>query len=233
MGERWLRFWKSKLGKLFFKLGGVALKRVATAVSGVHRPTEIVIGLAADRLYEELPKDTRKSLKGLPETVKALEDDAQALRKHVAEMDAVLAEIGDDDPSLPSAGERAQARKNVTATREEAQGKLKDAVAALETIRLGLLRMHAGSGSVESMTMELEAARDISDDMENLLVGHREVERILRERRDTGAFTIGSGESLSPEMPSVLTDPSASPTPSDSSDTGDPSGPPDPETPSD
>ncbi len=190
MGERWHRFWKGRLGKWFFKLGGLGLKRVAPAVSGVHRPTEIVIGLAADRLYEELPKETRKTLKGLPDTVKALEDDAQSLRKQVAEMEAVLAEIGDDDPSLPSARERAVARANVEATRDEAQEKLKGAVAALETIRLGLLRMHAGSGTVESLTMELESARDLSDDMENLLAGHREVERILQERRKTGAFTI-------------------------------------------
>ena len=79
-------------------------------------------------------------------------------------------------------------------TREAAQEKLRKAVAALETIRLGLLHMHAGSGSVESMTMELESAQDLSDDMENLLEGHREVERILQERRKTGVFRLVSGE---------------------------------------
>jgi hypothetical protein len=189
MGERWLKFWKSKLGKVFFKVGGLRLKRVA-AVAGVYRPTEIVIGLAADRLYAELPRETRKTLKGLPETVKALEDDAQSLRRQVAEMEVVLAEIGDDDPSLPSAEERARVRINVEATRDEAQEKLRGAVAALETIRLGLLRMHAGSGTVESLTMELEAARDLSEDMEGLLEGHREVERILQERRKTGMFQL-------------------------------------------
>ncbi len=199
MGERWHKLWKGRLGRWFFKLGGLALKRVAPAVAGVHRPTEIVIGLAADRLYEELPKETRRTLKGLPETVQVLEDDAQSLRKQVSEMEVVLAEIGDDDPSLPSAQDRAQARANVEATRDEAQEKLRDAVAALETIRLGLLRMHAGSGTVESLTMELESARDLSDDMENLLAGHREVERILQERRKTGVFTIASAESETEE----------------------------------
>jgi len=190
MGERWLRFLKGKAGKWLFKLGGLKLRRVAPAVSGVHRPTEVAIGLAADRLFEELPKETRKGLKGLPETVKALEDDAQAMRRQVAELDAVLAEIGDDDPVRTGAEERARVRAGVEATRDVAQGKLREAVAALETIRLGLLYMHAGSGTVESMTMELEAARGLSDDMENLLAGHREVERILQERRKTGAFTI-------------------------------------------
>ena len=189
MGERWLRFWKGRVGRGLFKVSGVKLNRVA-AVSGMHRPTEVVIGLAADRLFEELPKETRKELDGLPDTVRALEDDAQAMRRQVAEMDVVLAEIGDDDPSLPSAGERARVRGSIEATRDEAREKLRAAVAALETIRLGLLYMHAGSGTVESLTMELRVAQGLSDDMENLLAGHREVERLLQERRETGVFTI-------------------------------------------
>jgi hypothetical protein len=194
MGERWLRFFRGRLGKAFFKLGGLKLKRVAPAVSGVHRPTEVAIGLAADRLFEELPKESRRMLKGLPETVRALEDDAQNMRRQVAELDAVLAEIGDDDPSRPGGEERSRVREGVEATRDEARDKLKDAVAALEKIRLGLLYLHAGSGTVEHMTVELSGARDLSDDMENLLAGHREVERILQERRKTGVFSIGERE---------------------------------------
>jgi len=193
MGERWVRFFKGRLGKASFKLSGLHLKRVAPALSGVHRSTEVAIGLAADRLFEELPKESRKGLKGLPDTVRALEDDAQAMRRQVAELDAVLAEIGDDDPSRPMAEERARVRAGVESTRDAAREKLKEAVAALEKIRLGLLYLHAGSGTVEGMTAELKAARDLSDDMENLLEGHREVERILRERRRTGVFTLEAG----------------------------------------
>ena len=191
MGERYLRFWKSKAGKKLFDIAGMNLKRVAPSIAaGAHRPTEAVIGLEADRLFEELPKDVQKSLEGLPDTVQALEADAQAMRKQVAEMEAILAEIGDDDPSAPSAAERARVRAGVEATRDEAKEKLREAVAALETIRLGLLYMQAGTGTVESLTMELKAAKGISDDMDNLLAGHREVERILQERRETGVFTL-------------------------------------------
>lgn len=190
MGERYLRLWKSRFGRSLFELAGLKLKRVAPALSGLHRPTEVVIGLEADRLFEELPKETRRTLEGLPETVRALEEDARTLRREVEEMDAILAEIGDDDPSLPSAAERNRVRASVQATREEAGEKLRQAVAALETIRLGLLHLHAGSGTLEHLTTELEAARGLSDDMEHLLAGHREVERILRERRQTGAFKL-------------------------------------------
>lgn len=191
VGERFLRLWKSKLGRKLFQLGGLGLERVAPALSpGTHRATEVVIGLEADRLFEALPKDVKKSLEGLPATVQALEKDAQALRKQVAEMDAILAEIGDDDPSRPSSAERARVRADVEATRGAIQERLRKAVAALETIRLGLLYMQAGGGSVESLTMELKSAQEISEEMENLLAGHREVERILRERRETGVFRL-------------------------------------------
>jgi hypothetical protein len=114
MGERGLRFWKSRLGRWVFKLAGLKLDRVAPALASGHRPTEVVIGLEADRLFEELPRDVRRSLAGLPETVRALEEDAQAMRGQVAEMDAILAELGDDDPSRPSAAERAHVRASVS-----------------------------------------------------------------------------------------------------------------------
>ena len=131
---------------MLFKLSGIGLERVAPAVSGVHRATEVALGLAADRLFEELPKETRRQLKGLPATVKALEDDAQAMREQVGELDAVLAEIGDDDPARADAAERARVRTAVEATRDEAREKLHQAVRALETIRLGLLLLHGGAG---------------------------------------------------------------------------------------
>jgi len=50
--------------------------------------------------------------------------------------------------------------------------------------------MHAGERVLQSVTMELQAAKDLSGDMANLLEGHREVERLLAERRATGTFTI-------------------------------------------
>ena len=46
--------------------------------------------------------------------------------------------------------------------------------------------MHAGEGSVESVTGELGAARDISEAIERLPAGQEEVERLLEERRTLG-----------------------------------------------
>lgn len=188
-GERLLKLLRGRLGDWVFKLGGFRLKgRVALGAS-TYRPTEMAIGLAADRLYEELPKETRRSLSGLPDTVRGLEADARSLRGQVAELNGVLAELG-DDPAAPGQDARAKVRADVTATRDEAASRLREAVKALETIRVGLLRMHAGESVLQSVTMELKAAKEISSDLESLLEGHREVERLLAQRRATGTFTI-------------------------------------------
>ena len=193
MGERLLGMWKGKVGDWLFKLAGVKLRRVAPAVaSSVHRPTEVVIGLEADRLFEALPKETRRELAGLPETVRDLEEDAQAMRREATEIEAVLAELGDDDPSRPQADERAQLRAALEAARDEAGEKLRKAVAALEKIRLDLLYMRAGTDGVAHLTVELSAAQALSEDMANLLAGHREVERLLQQKRETGVIDWAS-----------------------------------------
>ena len=53
-------------------------------------------------------------------------------------------------------------------------------MAALETIRLDLLSMQAGAGTVQSITTDLAAARELSDDIERLLEGQAEVEAALK-----------------------------------------------------
>ena len=188
-GKGLLKIWGGRLGDWIFKLGGFRLRDSAPLGIGAYRPTEMAIGLAANKLFEDLPKETRRELAGLPDTVRKLEEDVRALRLQVKELNSVLAEIG-DDPAAPGREARARVRGEVEATRDEAAARLREAVTALEQIRLGLLRMHAGERVLQSMTMELQAAQGLSHDMENLLEGHREVERLLAERRMTGTFSI-------------------------------------------
>jgi hypothetical protein len=57
--------------------------------------------------------------------------------------------------------------------------RLADAVKALETIRLNLLRLRAGSGSVQSLTTDLGLAREVAAEINLLLEGRREIEREL------------------------------------------------------
>jgi len=186
-GERWFKLWKSRVGRWLFKLAGVRLDRVEPG--GVpYRPTEMAIGMAADHLYEGLHKDVRNSFKELPAVVRALERDAEHMRARVQELDGVLNKI-ENDQALGRSGTAAAAPgvsdkreslgAEVRAARDAAEGRLSEAVAALETIRLELLRMHAGAGSVASMTADLSSARELSEDIGRVSEAGREVETLL------------------------------------------------------
>ncbi len=193
--ELWYRFWRSRLGSWVFRLASLGRKRVPSAASATHRPTEQAIGLAADRLFDELPRPMRRALSDLPEVVRKLQADAQNMRGRLEELDAVIAKMGSERTSRalaesPSARarssvaeERRRLDHDLHAARDATQQRLAEAVAALETIRLGLLRMQAGAGSVESLTGDLAAAREVADDIGRLLQGQREVESLLKGER--------------------------------------------------
>ena len=182
-GVRWLKFWKTRLGEWAFRLGATGLGHVP-AVSSGYRPTEMAIGMAADRLFDELPKDLRKQFAELPDIVRTLEAHAEQSRARVKDLDRVLREIEHDHAlarrgTVVAGDKRESLADDVRRAREAAEKRLSEVVAALETIRLELLRMHAGVGSVESMTADLSSARSLSEDLERLVQGGKEVDRLL------------------------------------------------------
>ncbi len=177
VGEGWLTVLRSRVGKWLFKLGGLGLERQALAGGAAHRSTEMAISIAADRLFEGLPKTMKRELQGLPETIGKLESDAQKMRQQVDELSTLIAEIG-DDPGRVGAEERGALRADLETTRDEAHRRMTEAVSALEKIRLGLLRMHAGDGSVESVTVHLGEAREVSEAIGRLISGQTEVDRL-------------------------------------------------------
>jgi hypothetical protein len=152
--------------------------------------------MAADRLFEELPKETQKDLVELPGLVSRLEKDAAGMRQRVEELTGLLADIGgEEDSELPRRaasvaanpvlrGQRDQVKDDLERARDGAQVRLRDAVASLETIRLGLLRLHAGSGTVGGITQDLTNASDLAADIERLLEGRSEVELALRKAKE-------------------------------------------------
>jgi hypothetical protein len=56
-------------------------------------------------------------------------------------------------------------------------------VAALETVRLSLLRLHAGSGTVESLTTDLGIAFEAAKEVDLLLEARREVDAGLQDAK--------------------------------------------------
>jgi serine/threonine-protein kinase len=60
-------------------------------------------------------------------------------------------------------------------------GRHATAVAALETLRLDLLRLHAGTGTLDDLTQNLEAVKRLGEEIDAELAGRREVREVLRE----------------------------------------------------
>jgi serine/threonine-protein kinase len=192
-GELSLKFWKSGIGRWLFKLAGLGLDR-QPAVGASYRPTELAIGLAADRLFEDLPAGVRESFSELPVHLRALELHAENARARIAELDAIVHDVeqgGTLDRQRAVAlaagiGEkRDDLAEDVRVARAAAEQRLAEVVGALETIRLQLLRMHAGIGSTEGITADLTAALQLSKDLEYLVEGHREIDQLLKLERRT------------------------------------------------
>jgi serine/threonine-protein kinase len=186
------RLWNGKAGEWLARIVGWTLKRPALPAAGAQRPTEIAIGLAVGALFEALPRKTRKELKDVPAVVGRLETEAQALRARVDELDALLAGAGEDSPGARSpslrqaAGQgggvreaRQRLREELSAERDRVSQRLATAVAALENIRLDLMRLTAGVSATGQITADLAAARQIGFEVDALLASSREVEALL------------------------------------------------------
>ena len=122
--------------------------------------------MAAADLYAALPKPFRDDLAELPATVAALEAHAAAAR---AELDLITTL----DPMRTSADVLERRRAAASAN-------LGDSVAALERIRLDLLRLHAGAGDLAPLNTLIENARLLGDDVSRLADAQREIEDELR-----------------------------------------------------
>ena len=155
------RIWKSRLGEwLARRLGAPEQSRAVGG--GVFRATEAALGVAASELFAALPKTYREQFADLPAIVALLEARAAEARAEVDVL-AAMAPSGSD-------GEIVAARRNA------AKAHLAESVAALESIRLDLLRLHAGASDLAPLTTLMEDARRIGDDLHRLAEAQREVE---------------------------------------------------------
>jgi hypothetical protein len=174
----WARVWRGPLGRLAFSIakrsGGV--KPAASAMT--HRATELSLGLAAEQLYESLPKESRQELRELPAVLTRLQKDAQSLRKRYESLQEALA---------GSTAANAPEFDDLRAMRDEVQARLGEAVGTLETLRLGLLRLHAGSATVEGFTTHLDIAAEVSTQVSRLIAAHQDVEQSLKFPREIAA----------------------------------------------
>ena len=176
-----LRFWESRPGRW---VAGLLQGRGRRAAPDelVPRPTELAIGLAADQLFQALPRPVRAQLGDLPGVVRQLEGHATVMRGRVADLDALLASartpqqasatLAAADGTSGLEAHRDAVSDELRGARELAARRLEQTVAALETIRLDLLRLQGGVGDVSRLTTALDVARALDDDVRRLVDGH-------------------------------------------------------------
>lgn len=170
--EFWGAAWTGRLGAAAFAIAQRlrGSRRVAPAMT--HRATELSLGMAAEQLFESLPKASREALGDVPALLSRLQRDAKVLREHYDHIQDALQSAGGDAS--------AEAYASVRVQRDTLHERLRSTVSALETIRLSLLRLHAGSLSLDGMTTHIALAGEASADVERLVAAQEEVEAVLR-----------------------------------------------------
>jgi serine/threonine-protein kinase len=169
------RLWNSRAGEWLAKRLGAPDSSRAVG-GGVFRPTEAALGVAASELFAALPKAYREQLAELPLIVESLEARAAEARAEIDEVAALLS-------SSPKDAEILAERRNAAANN------LAQSVAALEGIRVDLLRLHAGAGDLAPLTTLIDGARLLGEDINRLAEAQQEVEKVSKPRR-SGAERI-------------------------------------------
>jgi eukaryotic-like serine/threonine-protein kinase len=182
---RWVeRFMYGRGGRLLLWLAGIGMDAPERAAPALDRPTEALLAAAADDLWDALPTEMRHRVPEVPDVIRRLQADAHALRRRAEVLGDALARVDLTGKSMQS-----EARDAVADDLERARGavrtRLASAVAALENLRLGLLRLTVGVGSAEGLTADFERAREAHQAVLAELEGQQEVERLLSEAPST------------------------------------------------
>ena len=173
--DRWRKFWTGRIGKAAFAVAAKITGKRSAPATVTNRATELSLGLAAEQLYESLPKASRKDLGDVPAILGRLQRDAAKLKQRLATLQDALNDAGD--------GAESAAYADIRQARDETAAQVRSVVGTLETMRLNLLRLHAGSMTVQGLTTQFGAAADIAAEVERLIEAQGEVEQALRTPR--------------------------------------------------
>ncbi|HYV97180.1 MAG TPA: serine/threonine-protein kinase, partial [Gemmatimonadaceae bacterium] len=154
------RLWNSRVGRWIGNL--LARGKPRAIAANAFRPTESVLGSAVGDLFAALPPAFREQLRDVPSIIERLQRHAQDAREHLTHLEGVTA-VDRDAP--------------LSAARDRARKQLAESVAAIESIRLDLLRLIGGDADLRPMTTALDAARKVDSDIARLRAARTEVER--------------------------------------------------------
>lgn len=174
------RFWGTSVAQRFAALAGRGQRTLAANASTLHRPTEMVLGLAVDDLWRAIPDALRADLGDVPALAHTLERGATELRGLITSLQESEASDGVSDVD----------RAAIVETRLGLEVRHRETIATLERVRLQLLRLLADRQQTGALTQQLEAARAIEASLHRDVAGHAEVRRLLhRPKRTTGPGT--------------------------------------------
>ncbi len=150
-------------------LAGTGARDTTLAMPASASPTEVLLGEAANAIFERLPRDVRLPLAALPDATAALAREAMALR---ARAEALSAE----HRRLRNAPHDAAMLADVEQQRATVRARLGTAIAGLKNIRLDLLRLQADRTLPGSLTEQLDAVRELQRQVD----AAAEIQRVLR-----------------------------------------------------
>lgn len=136
-------------------------------------PTELLLDRAAQDIFARLPHPLRQELRALPAATVALAKEAIALRARAQELSGAL-RVRRRGPATDHDALIALQTEQVAVN-----ARLATAIAALETIRLDLLRLDANQSLPGSLTDDLRVVRDLQHRVD----ANDDVQRLLRPLR--------------------------------------------------
>lgn len=162
-----------RLGNLLFRLAAVGGVRPVSA--GLpDQLTELLLATQVEDLLGQLPPALRERFAEVDGIIRRLNSNAAALRRRNAVLGDALVQ------GVPASGPGSEiGRQALLAARSVAQRSLEMTVAALENLRLGLLRLRAGVGTPQDLTAEIQRAREVGEAIDRELQARSEVEGLL------------------------------------------------------
>jgi eukaryotic-like serine/threonine-protein kinase len=140
-------------------------------------PTEVLLGQAAEQILARLPQAAREQLPALPAAAAALAAEAATLR---ARAQALSGEQRELRTAAPSPAHDAT-RLALADEQDRVQQRLGTTIAALEAIRLDLLRLEASQTQPGVLTEQLDVLHDLQRHVDAV----QELRRLLQDPTPT------------------------------------------------
>jgi len=166
-------FWGSRLGAGMLKLASIGLGKSRGTERTLHRPTELVLDLAIEEMWQALPPATQQATADLPRIVRALSNRMAEAR----ELRATLH------------GSRVRRSAEADALDARLAARQERSLIALERLRLVLGRAGAAATMSGELTAKLHEARALEAELLQELGAHADVKRLLRRSRSPRMLT--------------------------------------------